>query len=340
MRGGFEKSYAVVVGKGVAEEARRLLAKHSLLSRGLKPLPGAGGAILFPVVDYESAAMLLAEHGIPHEVTSSLFPRVKRPGRLRGPVRSYSVVGDIALFNWRREVPYEAYVEAAERVLGENPRLKAAWLKIETSGVERVARLEHLAGERKTETIVREYGVRLLVDVSKAYYNPRLAGEHHRVAELTGDGELVLDMFTGVGVFPIHIAVSRRAAVVGVDLNPEALRLAGRSLELNPRMKGTVSFVNSDARRAPLKSEFDRIIMNLPRGGIEFIPVACSLVKDGGVLHVYLLGSDITVAQGLVHESLARSGCSPTLEYAGRVIHYSPSKSIFAVDVRVRRVTP
>ena len=52
----------------------------------------------------------------------------------------------------------------------------------------RVRDLEVVAGDDRLETIHQEYGIRLLVDPSRVYFNPRLAGERHRVASLVREG--------------------------------------------------------------------------------------------------------------------------------------------------------
>jgi len=213
------EAWGVLVDPRDAERTRRILARHGLLARGLRPR-GEAGAIVFPVVDPEAARRALAAEGVPHRLVRTRFEE-RRPGapRLEGRVKGYVVIGDIALFSQAAGVPREEYVEAARRLVEEHPRVRAAWLKTRTTGDYRVSSLVHLAGEERTRTVASEYGLRVHVDLARAYYNPRLSYEHRRVATLVTPGERVLDMFTGVGVFPLHIASLVEADVVGVDLN-------------------------------------------------------------------------------------------------------------------------
>src|SRR5208337_5268645 len=102
--------------------------------------------------------------------------------------------------------------------------------------------------------------------------------------------ELVLDMFAGVGPFAITLA-PKSALVVAADLNPRAVLLLIENMKKN--RAGNVLPLLADARRldAILPWKFDRIIMNLPLAGTEFLPEAFRLVRPGGTIHFYSLVS-------------------------------------------------
>ncbi|RLF21959.1 MAG: class I SAM-dependent methyltransferase family protein, partial [Thermoprotei archaeon] len=140
-------------------------------------------------------------------------------------------------------------------------------------------------------TIHSEYGLRFKVDVLNTYFSPRLAYEHRRVAEEVRDGEIVVDMFTGVGPFAIHIASLRRCLVYAVDLNPAAYRLLIENIKLNKRnLKGEIIPVNADVRLLAkyIRNIANRVIMNLPEYSHEFVGTALTLLrKEGGVIHYY-----------------------------------------------------
>ncbi|MHA2323345.1 MAG: class I SAM-dependent methyltransferase, partial [Candidatus Thorarchaeota archaeon] len=143
-----------------------------------------------------------------------------------------------------------------------------------------------LAGEDKTDTIHIEYGCRLAVDLSKAYFSPRLLEEHNRIAQLVKDNEFIVDMFCGVGPFPIHIARQKKAHIIAIDINPDAIGLLNESVRLN-KLVGTIEPIVGDAKDYSKSHVADRVIMNHPSGAFDFVPDACRILKPQGVLHYY-----------------------------------------------------
>lgn len=203
--------------------------------------------------------------------------------------RSYDLVGDIAVL----EIPDE--LSAFSETIGN------AFLKVHpsfstvlgkkgaVSGTIRVRDYSLLAGEDKTDTIHIEYGCKIRVDLAKAYFSPRLLEEHNQVSNQVVDDETVLDMFTGVGPFALHIAKKHAARVLAVDINSEAISLLKESLKIN-KLVGEVIPTISDAReyiRERLPDKVDRIIMNHPSKAKEYLPDACQAIKSGGILHYY-----------------------------------------------------
>jgi tRNA (guanine37-N1)-methyltransferase len=75
--------------------------------------------------------------------------------------------------------------------------------------------------------------------------------------------------------------------------------------------------------------KFDRIVMNLPLAGVEFLPDAVQLCKDGGIIHFYSLVS----AEGEHLEYIQNLGGKVIAE---RVVRsYSPSQWHTVYDIRV-----
>lgn len=154
----------------------------------------------------------------------------------------------------------------------------------------RTRNLEIIAGEDNTETEYREFGCRFIVDVEKAFFSPRLSTERNRVAELVQDGEIVINMFGGVGMFSIIAAKMKKCTVYNIDLNPYAAKLCEQNIKLNKKLAGTVISIQGDAAQVvkeQLQDKGDRTLMLLPERSDEFLDSAISATKSGGMIHYY-----------------------------------------------------
>ncbi len=221
------------------------------------------------------------------EVLSADLP----PYLLASLPRALDVVGDIAII----EIPTELEshkVVVGEAILKTHRGVRVVLAKAGTiKGTFRLRDYEFIAGEHRTTTVHKEYGCTYYVDVAKAYFSPRLSNEHERVAQLVGEGEVVVDLFAGVGPFAAPIAKKNRTAkVYAIDINPDAVELLRKNARVN-RVENRVYPIVGDARlivSERLAGVADRIIMNLPETASEFVDVSCKALKpSGGVVHFY-----------------------------------------------------
>ncbi|HEY8109969.1 MAG TPA: class I SAM-dependent methyltransferase family protein [Candidatus Nitrosotenuis sp.] len=153
----------------------------------------------------------------------------------------------------------------------------------------RTRNLEILAGEDNTETEYKEYGCRFKVDVEKAFFSPRLSTERDRIAQMIQDGETMINMFGGIGMFSIIAAKKKKCTVYNIDLNPYAAKLCEENIKLN-KLAGKVISIQGDAAQVvkeQLQNTGDRTLMLLPERSDEFLYSAISATKSGGIIHYY-----------------------------------------------------
>jgi tRNA (guanine37-N1)-methyltransferase len=330
------QSPAVRVRRAEAESARRRLLEGGFLRHGLR-VRREGGDILFPVT--------AAPPGFPAESVefeASAAPRTYRDvARVPEGVRdllptSYDQVGDILLLKLPEPlIPHAAEVGRALLQVQRNARVVC--LDGGVKGAFRVREVRVIAGEARTDTVHREHGMRLRVDVGRAFYTPRLGTERLRVARLVRPGETVVDLFAGVG--PLALLVARlvpTAKVLAVDANPEAFRFLEENVRLN--RAGSVTAVREDAGSVLARlRDADRIVMDLPHGALPFLPAAIRALARGGTVHFYA-----------VLETADRDATAAALEQAGtvegreasvagiRLVHaYSATQGLFAFDLAV-----
>ena len=156
------------------------------------------------------------------------------------------------------------------------------------------------------------------MDPTKVYFSPRLSQEHWRIAQQVKEGEVVVDMFTGIGPFAIQIAKNHeKVKIYAIDLNPDAIEYLKKNIYVNKVERKVIPLLG-DVRKViedHLTGVADRVIMNLPENAIKFISVACkSLKKNGGILHYHSFETEPNVLEKAAHK------LKDPVESSGRVI--------------------
>ncbi|KXB01538.1 hypothetical protein AKJ41_01230 [candidate division MSBL1 archaeon SCGC-AAA259O05] len=209
---------------------------------------------------------------------------------------SFDIVGDIAIIKLPDSLLDEKQEigEALMQVHGNlNTVLRQAG---PVKGELRTRDLEVIAGDPKTETTHREYGCLFKVDLARVYFSPRLSRERFRIAQKVRPGEVVTNLFAGVGCYSILIAKHSDAEkVYSIDKNGVAVEYMHHNVRIN-KTGGTVVPVEGDAREVVeehLRGEADRVLMPLPDFARDFLDVAVEALKpEGGIVHFYDYGEE------------------------------------------------
>ncbi|WP_297474728.1 class I SAM-dependent methyltransferase family protein [Thermococcus sp.] len=328
---------AVKVLKKEAEKTRRKLLELGVLAKGYS-VKREGDFVLFPVTGPLNGFELVeAEFEKLERRPQGYREVVDVPEKVKPLLpSSFDIIGDIAIIELPEELmPYGRAI--GEAILKVHRHIKAVFAKGgKVEGEYRVRELVHLAGENRTETIHRENGIRLKLDVAKVYFSPRLATERMRVFEKTRPREVVFDMFAGVG--PYSILLAKKAGLVfAVDLNPWAVRYLEENVHLNKT--NNVIPVLGDVRRVAGKIKADHVIMNLPKFADRFLREAMLSVKPGGVVHYYGFGpeEDLFSEHEKKIKAVARElGLNVEFLERRKVRPYAPRQFNIAIDFRVK----
>jgi len=197
-------------------------------------------------------------------------------------------------------------------------------------GPERIRQVERLAGSGPWTTRHKENGLELEVDLQGAYFSPRLAREHARVAVEVRSGDRVYDLCCGVGPFAVTIARDGRASqVVAVDSNPVAIDCLRATLARLPFGR-TVEAVQDHVERFLLdRPPVERVVFNLPHEGIKYLPSVAKLVCRAGRLFYYEVAErdEMERAPRRVLEVLGGSNSWSLVD--SHVVHpYSPTSDL------------
>jgi len=319
------KSLCIRVNKKDGEAARRKLIELGAMDRNLKIIPD-GDDLLIPVVR-------AVEN---YSVEKRDFEEVKKEKsiiEILGFAPAYEVIGDIAIID-----QYESNTQRIADVLIRHKKIKAVFQAAgAVTGEYRTRELIFLAGEKKTETLYNENGCRYLLDIARVYFTPRLATERMRIANRVKNGEVVVDMFSGVGPFSILIAKKYPSSrVIAIDKNPVAIEYLKENVRLN-KLKN-VEIREGDAREEVEEISADHAIMNLPHSSLDFLEAAFKAVKKGGVIHFYAITHeddlfDETLRK--IEDAAGRAGLE-ILQLNKRVVRpYAPYQYHVCIDFMV-----
>jgi len=204
-------------------------------------------------------------------------------------VASYDMVGDIGIIIVPEAlVQFESLIGQA--ILESHRNLRVVAKRAGHYGGEyRTVPLAIIAGENRKTTEVREYGVRLLVNLETVYFSVRSGSERYRIASSVTPGENVLVMFSGIGPYPLIISkYSAAKQIHGIEKNPEAHRFGLENVARNKKLDNVILHQGDVKEVVPsLKLLFDRIIMPLPTLAADYLETALSVLNSPGRLHFY-----------------------------------------------------
>ncbi|MFX1408732.1 MAG: class I SAM-dependent methyltransferase family protein [Promethearchaeota archaeon] len=229
----------------------------------------------------------------------------KIPDEYQGLIpKSYDLIGSIAIIEFDKSEYIEKQTlinykkEIARAITIVNKKIISVYeKKSEIMGTYRLREFDLLYGKGNSETIYKENNCTYKLDVKKTYFTPRLIYERRRVTfSDIKENEQIVDMFAGVGSFSIQLGKNHNVRIYAFDVNPDAYNYLKENIKIN-KLKGEVIAYNINVKDLlnpfnklgkSLQGKLDRIIMNLPERSIDFVDVACFLMKkSGGILHFY-----------------------------------------------------
>ncbi|NPD89603.1 MAG: class I SAM-dependent methyltransferase family protein [Asgard group archaeon] len=330
------ESIGIRISYSNAEHLRKWLSSHNAINQSLSFTKEENSLIMPLILSEEEASNLLLTYS--EDVyflirvfqfeekdfhPKNLFEAVEKAipiNQHKYIPKAYDMIGDIVVV----DIPEE--ISDYNNAIGDSlcdlfPSINSVYRKASSvSGKFRIRELELIAGEEKCETVHLEYGIRISVNVCETYFSPRLGDEHKKVADSVKQNECIIDLFTGVGSFPLHIAKNHDSIVYAIDINKNAIECLEKSISMN-KLKGTIHPIHSDCREA-VKSipKANRVIMNLPGKSLEFVDVACDVLKPNGILYFYHFTSEKSPKKEIIKElnkELTKSGwkIKETIDY-------------------------
>lgn len=226
------------------EKARLLILSESIKDPGLFEVPTDKLEAIKELCDIKVVPYSLVL-GYMYWTADHILREILPPG-VEVP-SSFETIGHIAHLNICGDLlPYKHVI--ARVIFDKNqPKIKTVVNKVGTISNEfRVPSFEILEGEENLVTEVKQYGATFRLDYGLVYWISRLEHEHKRLVSQFQPGQIICDMFSGVGPFAIP-AAQRGCHVFANDLNPASVNYLRINAELN-KVKGKVFVNNMDAR--------------------------------------------------------------------------------------------
>ncbi len=218
------------------------------------------------------------------------------PDEVNALPRGFQTLQDVVILNLKPIVwPKRKLI--AQAVLDMYPYIKSVWGKVfgesKVVGQFRTPTgIEHLAGIVKSEVMAKENGVIFKHDFTKIIFSKGNITERSYLPKLVKPGEIVLDMFAGIGYFSLMIAVHAKPLHVHCcEINPVSYEYLVENIRLNEVGSVVTPYFGDCARIVPdlVKDGFaaDRIVMGVFPAPKSYLPIAFQAIKHGAgtVIH-------------------------------------------------------
>ncbi|KAM6061374.1 tRNA wybutosine-synthesizing protein 2 homolog isoform 2-T2 [Chlamydotis macqueenii] len=297
-----------------AQRLREHLEEEQLLDRRYRLQEVPGGRMALPVLE-EKLNQLRLPQEMPCELVRIQDPVPSRAARRRTPAQKLrdelqQLLGESWSEELERDVPCAWQRHGDLVLLSEDSFRAAPWEKLGRAlwetvasalGARRLARRGRVLPDGMRSPSVTlllgqdgwvehvDNGIRYTFDVTKCMFSPGNITEKLRVASLPCSGEVLVDLYAGIGYFTLPYLVHASAAFVhACEWNGHAVEALQRNLVLNG-VQDRCRIHHGDNRQLELRDVADRVNLGLIPSSEEGWPVACRVLKKdtGGVLHIH-----------------------------------------------------
>ena len=200
----------------------------------------------------------------------------------------FHLVGHVALLHLDFDMMEYASLIGEKTLEYDQRILSVAVRNGPTEGITRQPSYVLVAGSSNTITTHIEEGVKFRLDPLRLTFSGGNRRERARLSKLVKDDETVVDMFSCVGQFALHIAKGANVDVTAIEINPEAYQFLLENIRLNG-LEDRVTALLGDCREVHLKRTANRVVMGYLHNTIEYLPFALEiLIEKGGFIHMHM----------------------------------------------------
>ena len=190
-----------------------------------------------------------------------------------------------------------------------------------------------------SRTTHKENGVVFHLDARRVMFSPGNLKERMRMSRL-GKGEMVVDMFAGIGYFSIPMAVhSRPRRILAIELNPQSYQFLCQNIEANC-VQNIVQPILGDCAVETPRGIADRVLMGMVQVTNRYLETGIAALKPGGILHYHQTIPSRRFPEAAVEEIMeaaAAMGRRAEILKCRRVKKFSPGVVHAVIDARIDR---
>jgi tRNA wybutosine-synthesizing protein 2 len=254
------------------------------------------------------------------------------------PPDKWEKIGDVAIIKLHEKV--EKHKELIGEVFSNVLKCKTVlWDKGGIRGEFREPVTEIIYGSNDCVTVHKENNIRFKLDPRKIMFSSGNMDERRRMAKISNNEEVVVDLFAGIGYFTLPIAVyCRPKKVFACEINPVAFDYLCQNVVLND-VTDVVKPLKGDNRKIAPRNVADRVILGYFGGTHNFLSTAVECLKNHtGIIHYHDVFSDDVVPDKVlqqVNEIVKNYNRKTELLKCKHVKSYAPGVSHFVFDIKI-----
>jgi len=252
---------------------------------------------------------------------------------------SYAVIGDIAIFHRIDERLLEHKRTIGEILIEIDPRVKTVIEQIKTRTEFRRPQIRHIAGEKKTKTVHKEFNTKFKIDLDSITFSPGNKGERGHLIKIIKENEIICDMFACVGNLSLPIIVNNPSVTIyGIEINKEAYDLLTENIALN-RVEKRYHSILGDNRIETPKNVATRVIMGFFDIDKKQFENAVEAIKQEGWIHYHYTAARESKSQieEIVLEKSKIKNCRIEQINTRRIKKFSPRLEHMCADIKIRK---
>ena len=205
--------------------------------------------------------------------------------------RGFQTLGDVVILKLKpellnkKEIIGKAYLDLL-------PSIRSVYInrgKI-TGTFREPEKIEFLAGVDNPIVEHKEHNIIYRFDITKIMFSKGNLKERKTLATLVKDGEVIVDMFAGIGYFSLPIGKHSNAEkIYSIEINSNSFNSLIENIRIN-HLEEKIVPINGNCKEEVLKLSdsgirADRVIMGVFPAPIDYIKEALTLTKEEGTMY-------------------------------------------------------